>query len=86
MHNEGNGISPEVLPTIFDRLVRGAHNNTKRRSGSIGLGLYIAREIVNAHQGKIDVESSTERGTTFTVQLPRCPPDDKTVSKGDTPA
>jgi signal transduction histidine kinase len=40
-------------------------------SGNLGLGLYIASEIVHAHKGTIEVESSNERGTTFTVHLPR---------------
>lgn len=40
-------------------------------SGNLGLGLYIADRIVNAHRGRIEVESSEERGTTFTVHLPR---------------
>jgi signal transduction histidine kinase len=42
-----------------------------KRPGSIGLGLYIAREIVTAHGGSIDVRSSAEEGTVFTVRLPR---------------
>ena len=40
-------------------------------TGSLGLGLYIAERIVSAHGGRIDVESSEEAGTTFTVRLPR---------------
>jgi len=40
-------------------------------SGNLGLGLYIADRIVIAHKGRIEVESSEEGGTTFTVHLPR---------------
>ncbi len=73
VHNGGSPISADVLPTIFDPLVRGpAQDQQKqRRPGSIGLGLYIAREIVLAHGGRIDVTSSRDAGTVFTVRLPR---------------
>ncbi|MBA3467844.1 MAG: HAMP domain-containing histidine kinase, partial [Gemmatimonadaceae bacterium] len=43
-------------------------------TGNLGLGLYIADRIVSAHKGKIEVDSSEERGTTFTVRLPRTAP------------
>ena len=54
-------------------MVRGAalESPQYRRHGSIGLGLYIAREVVAAHGGTIDVKSSADAGTTFTVRLPR---------------
>ena len=42
----------------------------RHRPGSIGLGLYIAREVARSHGGTIDVTSSAEAGTTFTVRLP----------------
>ena len=73
VHNGGPPIPPDALPTIFDPLVRGTTPELKRqrRPGSIGLGLYIAREIVVAHGGTIDVASSADSGTTFTVRLPR---------------
>jgi signal transduction histidine kinase len=71
VRNDGPPIPPESLPTIFDPLVRGPKPETRRRAGSIGLGLHIAREIVTAHGGTIAVTSSAEAGTTFTVRLPR---------------
>jgi signal transduction histidine kinase len=43
----------------------------EHRDGSIGLGLYIAREIVTSHGGTVDVASSAESGTVFTVRIPR---------------
>lgn len=72
VHNEGTPIPPEKLATIFNPLVRDVRPETmsSRRMGSIGLGLYIAREIVASHGGKIEVESSAEAGTTFTARLP----------------
>jgi signal transduction histidine kinase len=71
VHNGGAPIPPEALPTLFEPLVRGREEGASRRHGSIGLGLYIAREVVTAHGGTIDVTSSAGQGTTFTVRLPR---------------
>ena len=73
VRNEGEPIPRDVLPTIFDPLVRGASPDLQkqRRPGSIGLGLYIAREVITAHGGTIDVKSSAQTGTTFSVRLPR---------------
>lgn len=73
VRNGGKPIPPDVLPTLFDPLVRGTSDASPkaRRPGSIGLGLYIAREIVAAHGGTIDVTSSAAEGTAFTVRLPR---------------
>jgi signal transduction histidine kinase len=73
VHNGGAPIPPDALPTIFDPLVRGSSPELQRqrRPGSIGLGLYIAREVVTGHGGVIDVKSSEGAGTVFTVRLPR---------------
>lgn len=72
-HNDGAPIDPSALGTIFDPLVRGSaiESESDRETGSIGLGLYIAREVAVAHGGSIVVTSSTEEGTTFCVRLPR---------------
>jgi signal transduction histidine kinase len=74
-HNGGPPIPAQSLPTIFDPLVRGASDEVQkqRRPGSIGLGLYIVREVVTAHGGDIHVRSTTEAGTAFTIRLPRTP-------------
>ena len=61
----GIGITAQEQNTIFQRYHQGNH----RRSGK-GLGLYLCQQIVNAHGGKIDVESEMGKGTTFTVFLP----------------
>ena len=73
VHNGGPPIPPGELPKIFDPLVRGssAEHPKQNRPGSIGLGLYIAREVARSHGGTIDVTSSREAGTAFTVRLPR---------------
>ena len=71
--NEGPPISPGELPKIFDPLVRGssAEHPKVNRPGSIGLGLYIAREVIVSHGGTIIVTSSKANGTLFTARLPR---------------
>lgn len=68
VEDPGPGIAPEILPVLFEPFRRGA-----RAGGSVhaGLGLYIVRQIVDAHGGEIAVRSSPRRGATFTVRLPR---------------
>lgn len=70
VHSEGEPIPSESLGILFDPMVRLADSGD-RPLGSIGLGLYICRQIAVAHGGKIAVESSAEIGTTFTVMLPK---------------
>jgi signal transduction histidine kinase len=72
VHNRGTPIPPDQLNGIFNPMKRTEMNAAGGgSSGNLGLGLYIAERIVNAHKGRIDVESSEEAGTTFTVHLPR---------------
>ncbi|NJM73919.1 MAG: hybrid sensor histidine kinase/response regulator [Scytonema sp. RU_4_4] len=61
----GPGISPEEQVTLFERFRQGSHT----RSGS-GLGLYLSRRIVEAHQGTILMNSEVGKGSVFTVRLP----------------
>jgi len=65
----GPGIAPTDLANIFSRFYR-AERAGQSPSGGLGLGLYIAREIVVAHGGTLDVHSTLGAGTTFTMQLP----------------
>jgi phosphoserine phosphatase RsbU/P len=69
--NHGEPIPRDVLPAIFDPLVR-AGTHPRETSAGLGLGLYIAREIVHAHGGTLSVASGAR--TRFTVELPRSPP------------
>ena len=69
VHNEGPPISAELLPTLFEPYQRGQEPGVGR--GSLGLGLFIARQIVLGHGGTLDVRSSAAEGTLFTVRLPR---------------
>jgi PAS domain S-box-containing protein len=66
----GQGISAEFLPQIFERFKQ-ADPSTTRRHGGLGIGLSLARDLVELHGGTISAESEGEgKGTTFTVGLP----------------
>lgn len=69
VHNEGRPIAPELLPVLFDAMTRGDTQGGQRRS--VGLGLFIVRHVVEAHGGRVSVQSEEGAGTTFTVRLPR---------------
>jgi PAS domain S-box-containing protein len=71
VRNEGPAIAPELRAVIFEPFCRGVAHRGASGARGLGLGLYIVREIVSAHGGSIAVESSAERGTTFSVRLPR---------------
>ncbi|HEX9091572.1 MAG TPA: HAMP domain-containing sensor histidine kinase [Anaerolineales bacterium] len=64
----GTGISPADLPHVFDRFYRG--DKSRQGNGESGLGLAIAKSIVEAHRGKISVESQSGQGAKFTITLP----------------
>jgi predicted ATPase/signal transduction histidine kinase len=65
--DHGIGIDPARQPRIFERFERGV---SPRHYGGLGLGLYISRQIVDAHGGTIEVRSAPGEGATFTVELP----------------
>ncbi len=70
MADTGPGIAPEEVPGLFQKFSRLA---AARRSGvhGTGLGLYICRSIVEAHGGRISVDTAPGRGSVFTVVLPK---------------
>lgn len=70
VHNLGPVIPPALLPHIFEPLRRGEHQ-VKLGSRSVGLGLYIVREIALGHGGQVVVRSTEPEGTRFIVTLPR---------------
>ena len=68
VHNAGTPIPPEMLPVIFEPMTRGTVAGTSLRS--VGLGLFIVREIVHAHGGQIAATSSSSDGTSFLATFP----------------
>ena len=74
--NDGVPIPADKIKMIFDPLTRViADKDVVPRSGNLGLGLYITKEIVTAHDGTIEVTSSEMEGTIFTARFPRSQPD-----------
>jgi signal transduction histidine kinase len=73
VQDNGEGIPPENLPYVFDRFYRGEKSRSRADSevGGVGLGLAIARELVEAHGGTIWAESGSEGGTRITFALPQ---------------
>lgn len=70
--DNGEGIAPADLPRVFERFYRGDQARSMRE-GSSGLGLAIAKALVDAHGGKIWVESEVGKGSSFFVELPLSP-------------
>ncbi|HTR62148.1 MAG TPA: ATP-binding protein [Candidatus Binataceae bacterium] len=64
----GKGIAPEMMPRIFEPYAQSPDHPGEM--GSAGLGLYIAKEIVEAHNGRIFASSAPGEGTTFTIDIP----------------
>ena len=65
----GPGIAPDDLPRVFDRFYR-ADPSRSRSTGGTGLGLTIARRLVEAHGGSIEAESVVGQGSRFIIRLP----------------
>ena len=70
VRDEGPGIPPDEQARIFDRFVRGTLARESGAKGT-GLGLAMVRHIVEAHGGRVSVESTPGRGSTFTMTLQR---------------
>jgi signal transduction histidine kinase len=75
VHNSGAPIPEPLLPQLFEPFRHGEQTDSTVKQ-SLGLGLYIAKEIVRAHAGSVSVRSSEVEGTTFRVCLP-CAPEER---------
>ena len=80
VRNQGPPIPPAALATLFDPFVRPLNRPASPKEG-VGLGLFIAREVVITHAGTIEVTSTEAEGTMFTVRLPRKPPPEPHASE-----
>jgi signal transduction histidine kinase len=80
VRDHGLGIAPEQLPRIFERFQQGSRGQQAMGQG-VGIGLSLVKEIVDAHHGRISVESAPGTGTVVRVHLPRgeCAPDTRPV-------
>jgi len=79
--DKGHGIKAEDLPHIFDRLYRADQSRTKQKVEGYGLGLSIAKKIVELHKGAIDVSTKVDHGSTFTVRIPLAAKEDDEKSE-----
>lgn len=70
VHNQGPPIPEDLQPRLFDPFRRGEKDSRSSNTAGLGLGLYISRELVQAHGGSLEFESSAADGTTFRVRLP----------------
>jgi signal transduction histidine kinase len=73
VRDTGSGIPSHLLPRIFDRYFTTKQGPDSSGKGGTGIGLATCREIIEAHQGKIRVESTVGVGTAFTIKLPQAP-------------
>ncbi len=70
VRDDGEGISPEDLPFVFDRFWKGDRARIRQPGSGSGLGLAIARQLVRAHHGRIEAKSEPGAGTAFTMHFP----------------
>jgi two-component system sensor histidine kinase ResE len=68
--DQGYGIPASDLPYVFERFYKADKARTRGTTGGTGLGLSIVRNIIEAHQGTVQVKSTVGQGTTFSVILP----------------
>jgi signal transduction histidine kinase len=71
VHNHGEPIPPELVPRLFEPMVRASRSGSAH--SGIGLGLFICSHIAEAHTGCLEVNSTAEAGTEFVLRIPRSP-------------
>lgn len=72
VHNDGDPIPAQKMKVVFESFTRWHHGEpAPGRAANLGLGLYIEKRIVLAHQGEISVSSTAKAGTAFVVRLPK---------------
>lgn len=69
--DEGPGIAEEDVPNVFERFYRA--DRSRGRSAGSGIGLTVARELIAANRGSVEIESTGAAGTTFRIALPPAP-------------
>ncbi|MGH7281061.1 MAG: sensor histidine kinase, partial [Polyangiaceae bacterium] len=80
VRNQGAPITATLQKVLFDPFRRGERESNSQKTEGVGLGLFISREIIEKHGGRIDVSSTAASGTMFTFTLPRA---SKPISKLD---
>jgi two-component system sensor histidine kinase/response regulator len=69
VRDTGIGIPPDQLTRVFERFYQ-VDGSARRRYGGVGLGLALVKDLVEAYEGTVSVDSVVNQGTTFTVRLP----------------
>lgn len=71
VHNDGIPITATLQRVLFDPFRRGERQSNSQKTAGVGLGLFISKEIIEKHGGRIDVTSTADKGTTFSFSIPR---------------
>jgi signal transduction histidine kinase len=79
IQDNGIGIPQQAIPHLFEKFYR--VDDPQLRVGGTGIGLYLVRQVLDAHRGRISVESQPQRGTAFRITLPLAGRSQTTVSR-----